>query len=321
MTAPRRSSSWPWWLAIASLASCHPTPARPPGAPAPRSPNDTLALSHLLGTWEWRLDATEPGLHRVERERWRFDMDPAAPPDAPRAIGAYDRDVEIRSTDGTPFICDEDTSYHQRARFRVRAEASGGVVTITETGYEAEPSPCDHGFRRAGTYRATTRGDRATFAWDGGEETLHRVADVPLSAAPAWHAAHPRWDGPWTWSVRTMDDDGNFRDEREDWQVAIAADGLASATYTRSVTTSSIDGRPLTCSGTRRWSYVDRYVLDGHVDGPLLTLTEVAVDAGTHPCLATLPTRALDSLTAELDGDYLELEWRGKRRQVLHRPR
>jgi hypothetical protein len=332
MTAPPRPSSWPSWVAalvtvagsaawIASIASCHPPTPRPPGAPPARTPNDTVALARLYGTWEWRLEGDQPGVHKIEHERWRFDADPAAPPDAPRAIGAYDRDVEIRSTDGTPFVCDEDGSYHQRARFRLRAEAAGGVVTVTETGYDAEPSPCDHGFRRAGSYTAVTRGDRTTLRWDGGSQVLTRVADQPLPAAPPWPAARPTWNGPWTWTARTMDDDGNFRDEREDWQLAVGADSLASATYVRTVTITSVDDRPLTCSGTRRWTYVDRYVLDGHAENGLLTLTEVAVDAGTHPCLATSPRRALDGLTAELDGEYVVLEWRGKRRQVLHRPR
>ncbi len=332
MSAPRRPSSLPEWIVsiatlaacgawITSVASCHPQVPPPHGAPPPRFAEDTLALAGLLGSWEWSFESDEPGVHRSEHERWRLDPDPAAPAGAPRAIGAYDRDVEIRSTDGTPFVCDDDTTYHQRARFQVRADARGGVVTITETGYQAEPSPCDHGFRRAGTYRATAAKDGATLAWDGGLETLRRAGDAPLAAEPSWPGRHPSWNGPWTWAARTMDDDGNVREEREDWQLAIGDDGLASATYVRTVTTTSLDGRPLVCSGTRRWSFVDRYVLDGHIENGLLTLTEVAASAGQHPCLAQMPRRMLDSLSAELDGDYVTLEWRGKRRQVLHRPR
>ena len=305
-------------LAALALASCHPPPVQPQ-QPAPRAVASSLVLADLVGTWEWRIETDEPGVHRIERERWHL----APVKGALRATGAYDRDVEIRSTDGVPFACDQEPVYHQRARFQISAAVDGDRVTITETGYQAEPSPCDHGFRRIGSYHVSVRRDRVTLAWDGpdaGTQTLVRAPDEPLPAPPPWPGLHPGWDGAWTWAAHTMDDDGNLRDEREDWQITVGEDGLASATYVRAVTTRSVDDRPITCAGTRRWSYVDRYVLEGHVTGDLLTLTEVAADPGTHPCLATTPSRALDSLTAQRDGAYLELEWRGKRRQVLHRP-
>jgi hypothetical protein len=307
----------------ASLAAGCPAPAPPrpsrPTPPPPR-PADQVALAHLFGTWRWQLETDQPGVHRIERERWHFAPDPAAPRGTVRALGTYDRDVEIRSTDGVPFTCAQDTVYHQRARFQVRAETDAGAVRVTELGYRAEPGPCDHGFRRIGSYLAAPIGDTVRLTWDGGDQTLRRDGTAPLPAAPPWPGAHPRWDGPWTWSVHTMDDGGDLRDEREDWRIAVRGDGLASATYVRTVTTTSIDGRPFPCSGTRRWSYVDRYVLDGHVERGLLTLTEVSVDAGSHPCLAATPRRSLGGATAQLDGDHVELEWRGKRRQVLHRP-
>jgi hypothetical protein len=315
-------------VAALALASCHPPAPRAAGTTPERPATDALLLADLTGTWEWRIETDEPGVHRIERERWHLDPVPGAP----RATGAYDREVEIRASDGVPFACDQDVVYHQRVRYQVRAEIARGVVTLNEVGYEAEPSPCDHGFRRTGGYRATVGKDRLVLAWDAGSaagaptvpagsQTLHRVAGGPLPARPPWPGLAPRWDGAWTWSGHTVDDDGNLRDEREDWQLAVGAGGLATATYVRTVTTTSIDGRPIACSGTRRWTYVDRYALDGHLDGALLTLTEVAVDAGPHPCLAPAPRRALDALTAQQDGEYLELEWRGKRRQVLHHPR
>lgn len=310
------SAAW-----IAGVASCRPPATRKPGEKPVRTA-DALTLAHLLGSWQWRHESDDRGVHRVEQERWRLAVDPAAPEGTLRAIGGYDRDVEFRATDGVPFVCSQEPSYHQRARFTVRADVTADGVTITETGYQAEPSPCDHGFRRIGSYHVSVRRDRVTLGWDGsdaGTQTLVRAPDEPLPEPPPWPGLHASWDGAWAWAARTMDDDGNLRDEREDWQITVGEDGLASATYVRAVTTSSVDDRPITCAGTRRWSYVDRYVLEGHVTGDLLTLTEVAADPGSHPCLATTPARALDSLTAQRDGAYLELEWRGKRRQVLHR--
>ena len=47
---------------------------------------------------------------------------------------------------------------------------------------------------------------------------------------------------------------------------------------------------------------------------------ELAVEPGDHPCLRATPKRALDEATAEQIGDFLVLEWRGKRRQILYRP-
>ncbi|HTJ43360.1 MAG TPA: hypothetical protein VL463_14745 [Kofleriaceae bacterium] len=302
---------------LAVVASCHP-PAPAPNAPKPVRTADALTLAHLLGDWEWSHESDGDGAHRTELEHWHLAVDPSAPADTLRAIGGYDRDVEFRSTDGVPFTCNEQPIYHQRARFTVRADVTADGVTITETGYQAEPSPCDHGFRKIGAYKVLVAHDEVLLQWDHGEETLRRAPD---RAPPEWPGAHPSWNGAWAWSAHTMDDDGNLRDEREDWQITVGEDGLASATYVRTVSTVSKDDHPITCAGTRRWSYVDRYVLEGHVTNDLLTLTETASDPGTHPCLTTTPTRLLDSLTAERDGAFLELEWRGKRRQVLHRER
>jgi hypothetical protein len=53
----------------------------------------------------------------------------------------------------------------------------------------------------------------------------------------------------------------------------------------------------------------------------VLAIRETAVSAGDHACLRARRARSLDSATLEVRGDFLVLEWRGKRRQVLHRPR
>jgi hypothetical protein len=60
-------------------------------------------------------------------------------------------------------------------------------------------------------------------------------------------------------------------------------------------------------------------VLDGHREEEHWHFYERATEPGDHPCLRVTPRRALDEATAEQLGDYLVLEWRGKRRQVLYR--
>ena len=39
-----------------------------------------------------------------------------------------------------------------------------------------------------------------------------------------------------------------------------------------------------------------------------------------NPCLRATARRTLDEATAEQIGDFLVLEWRGKRREILYRP-
>ncbi|MCE9580029.1 MAG: hypothetical protein K8W52_43335 [Deltaproteobacteria bacterium] len=321
MTRPIRAA-----LALLALTACTPHPTGLP--PAPRAPtgnpaklDDAMTLADLGGTWAWEHTSLVDGAQVTERERWHLEADPTAPGPALHAHGAYDREVVVTATDGVPFSCAQDTTYRQRARYDVVVEIADGAIAIRETGYHTEPGPCEHGFRAIGHFEGALRGNLLRLRWDGGEQVLARAGTQPLPAQPAWAGLHPTWDGSWTWTVHTMDDGGDLRDEQEDWRIAIGADQLATATYVRTVTTRSRDGRPIACAGARRWTYVDRYTLEGHLDRDVLTLTEVASDAGRHPCLAPTPRRSLDAATAQLDGDFAIFEWRGKRRQVLHRPR
>jgi len=301
-------------LAVAALAAgaCGGEP--PPTAPEPRV-GDRLVVAALGGLWDWRYQRDEPGLHRIERERWQ--LTPTAGAGSVR--GGYLREVEVTATDGVPFTCNQQTTYTQRAYFDVRATVVAGTAVIEETGYRVEPSPCDHGFRRLGHYLAQVRPTFLTLRWDGGQETLRRIGPRPeLLAPPLFAGDVPVWNGPWRWSSRTLTEAGDVRDEREEWEVAVGARG-AGATYVRTVTVSSGDGRVLPCAGQRSWTYVDRYVLDGRIEGDELALREIAAAPDHHPCLTEAP-RALDQLSAHLDGAFLDVTWRGKRRQVLHRP-
>ncbi len=86
------------------------------------------------------------------------------------------------------------------------------------------------------------------------------------------------------------------------------------------MTVRSPDGAPIACAGAPVWSFDDAYVLDGQREEEHWHFYERAADPAEHPCLAATPRRSLDEATAEQIGDYLVLEWRGKRHQVLYRP-
>jgi hypothetical protein len=85
------------------------------------------------------------------------------------------------------------------------------------------------------------------------------------------------------------------------------------------VTTRSPDGSPIACAGAPSWAFDDVYVLQGEREEAHWHFHELAVEPGDHPCLRATPKRILDEATAEQIGNFLVLEWRGKRRQVLYR--
>ena len=296
------------------LAACQPpSGGSKPARPAPH----TFTLNDMVGGWRWILRTTEQGTTRVEDENWRFLPKPGAPT---QLIGRYVRDVDIRSDDREPFQCNQRVLYRQRAVFDVEVEITQTGFGIRETGYRAEPSPCDHGFRKIGAYNATLAGERLALQWDGGTQTLWRIDDksTELPADP-WPTI-PSIEGPWRWETSSFDDEGLVHDETEWWQITRRTDTQLDLTYRRRVVVRSPDGKTIPCAGAPSWSFDDAYVLDGQREEEHWHFYERATEPGDHPCLRTTPRRALDEATAEELGDYIVLEWRGKRRQVLYRP-
>ena len=313
------------------LAACP-----PPGGPSstrPAPPAQMYTLADLVGTWRWMHRTTEQGTTRVEDELWRF-----APGDTPTALrGRYVRSVEVRSDDRVPFQCNQRPVYAQRAAFDVEVTITPAGFAIQERAYEAEPTPCDHGFRHVSAYEAELDGPRLRLAWatggapagsagggaepvNTGTQTLLQVDDLtPALPANPW-PAEPDPVGVWRWDATSYDAEGNVHDEAEWWQVTRRSPTQLDATYRRRVTVRSPDGKPLACANAPSWSFDDAYVLDGQREEEHWHFYERAVDPGDHPCLRLTPHRALDEATAEQLGDYLILEWRGKRRQVLYRP-
>jgi hypothetical protein len=287
-----------------------------PNTTHPAPPVRSYTLADLIGGWRWMLRTQESGTTRVEDEQWRFR--PGSVPT--QLIGRYVRTVEVRSDDRVPFTCNQRPWYRQRAVFDVTVDITEAAFGIHETGYHAEESPCDHGFRRTGDYVAQLDGDRLTVTWPSGTQTLLQVDDKTTDLPDEPWPASPALTGGWRWDATSYDDEGNLRDETEWWELTRRSDTMLDATYRRRVTVRSSDGKPIACAGAPTWSYDDAYVLDGQREEDHWHLYEKASDPADHPCLRASPHRTLDEATAEQVGDYLILEWRGKRRQILYRP-
>jgi hypothetical protein len=302
-------------LLLLLLVSCGPPGANTPTtrpAPAPFQ----YTLTDLVGGWRWMLRTTENGTTRVEDETWRF-----VKTDSPgRLAGRYVRNVEVRSDDKLPFQCNQRPWYRQRAVFDVQVDLTPTGFTIREGDYRAEPSPCDHGFRKVGNYTAELAGERLVLAFPGGTQTLFQIDDdaknLPANPSPN----KPSLVGPWRWDAVSYDDDNNIRTEHEWWEVTKRSETQVDATYRRRVIVTSSDGKPIPCANATSWTFDDAYVLDGQREEEHWHFHELSAEPGDHPCLKATPKRALDEATAEQLGDYVILEWRGKRRQVLYRP-
>ncbi len=299
---------------LALLAACQPPGPKPAGTRP--TPARTFTVAELVGGWRWVLRTTEAGTTRVEDETWRLRPKAGA---ATQLAGRYVRDVEVRSDDRIPFICNQRPIYHQRAVFDVEVDLAPQGFTVRETGYHAEASPCDHGFRKLGNYSAELAGERLALRWEGGNQTLWRIDDAPTELTDPWPAERTI-EGPWRWENTSFDDKGNVHDETEWWQITRRTDTQLDLTYRRRVVVRSPDGKVIPCANAPSWSFDDAYVLDGQREEEHWHFYERATEPGDHPCLRTTPRRALDEATAEQLGDYLVLEWRGKRRQVLYRP-
>jgi hypothetical protein len=296
---------------VALFLACQPRGAN---SSHPVQPSQQVTLLDLAGSWRWMLRTNEAATSRVEDEQWQLHADPTAPT---RLVGRYLRTVEVRSTDRVPFQCNQRLFYRQRAIFDVVAELEGTHFVVHETAYKAEPSPCDHGFRHMSTYTIEPHGNRMTLRWDHGSQTLWQV-DTPTPITEPWTEA-PDPTGPWRWQATSYDDDGNVRDEAEWWEITRRTDTRLDMTYRRRVIVRNPEGKPIACANAPSWTFDDAYVLSGQKEEEHWHFYELAVEPGDHPCLRATPKRALDEATAEQIGDFLVLEWRGKRRQILYR--
>ncbi|HEX3482817.1 MAG TPA: hypothetical protein VHT91_47740 [Kofleriaceae bacterium] len=303
-------------LVAVVVAACQPAGAGTPTTrPAP--PPRIHLLNDLVGGWRWLLHTAEDGTTRVESETWRLWPTLGVPT---QLTGRYLREVEVRADDRVPFACNQRPWYRQRTVYDVTVQTAPSGFTVRETGYRTEPSPCDHGFRHLESYAGDADGERFTLHWDGGDQTLWQVdSEVAELPAVAWPPG-PEITGPWRWDATSYDDAGNLRDESEWWEITRRNDRELDLSYRRRVTVRSPDGADIACAGGPAWSFDDAYLLDGEREDEHWHFHERAYSPGEHPCLAAYPRRSLDEATAEQLGDFLVLEWRGKRHQVLYRP-
>lgn len=303
-------------LALGLVLSCQPSAGPKATRPAPQ-PRLQFALVDLIGGWRWVFHADEAGTSRTENEEWRFKPSTTTPA---QLVGRYVRSVEVHSTDRVPFGCNQRTVYRQRAVFDVVAEFDTDHFIVHETGYHAEPSPCDHGFRHVADYTAEVTGSQLALHWSGGSQTLLKIAGAQDELPePPWPVT-PVVTGPWRWEASSVDDKGNIRDEDEQWEITKRTDTRVDATYKRHVTVRSRDATPIACANGTSYAYDDTYVLEGQREEEHWRFIEIGVEPGDHPCLRATPHRSLDEATAEQLGDYLVLEWRGKRHEILYRP-
>lgn len=300
-------------VALAALAApaCGPPPTPAPGA-APLV--EVARAARVAGDWRWRHESTDDGTRRVEREHWQLVRDGLT-----RLRGSYLRevDVELLADDGLVFACNQRPRYRQVARFDVVGVVGPEGVELEETGYQAAPSPCEPGLRRLGRYRA--RVDHTGHLVLVGDTSVARLWNGDGATPPPLPAPAATLDGAWTWSMASWTADGRVQREAERWQLAL--DGVdVTGSYTRVVTIVDPDGAVIPCAGADRYTFTDRYTVTGKATEDGWRLREDDVVADPHPCLAGMPTRTVDEATAELDGAYLVLTWRGPRRQVLARP-
>jgi hypothetical protein len=284
------------------------------GQAAPKAVTTAAAISSVPigGSWSWRRASTQPGTLRIEREHWNI----AETPDG-RIEGVMWRQNRFISTDGQPFECIQGLAYELRARYELRGQRSRGGFHIRETQVELVASPCESGTRPLQEYRGLfTKEGRLHLRWHGGEQELQPSDLVTQAGASApWPFSEPtQLAGEWSWSSNATQ--GNLRrQEREEWIIEDTGAALFKAQYRRRVHIEDTTGHAFPCAGSDRYSYEDRYQLEGRRDGKTLQLQEQSVEAAEHPCLE--PGRVLDAATARLYADALRLEWRGKRMQIL----
>jgi hypothetical protein len=252
------------------------------------------------------------GVRRVEHELWQLERD------ADRVRGRYRRSITFLSLDGRPFECTQSPSYQLHAVYELEGGLADDHVELRESDYQVADSPCERGFRRLASYRARVADGRLQLNSEHATQVLAPAtgAPPPLPRTAADAA------GSWTWSTRTREATGEAagatRIEHEDWQLEVAGDGVIEGWYLRTVTVFDEDGRPFSCSGQPRFQYRDRYRVRGAGADGRLSITEVEAEPGSSPCLLA-DRRHLDAAVGHLDGDYLVLQWRGGRRQVLRR--
>jgi hypothetical protein len=299
----------------------------PPGELTVRAPDAS-------GVWDWVFRSTDDqGDMRVEQEEWHLAQKGGS------IEGYYDRVVTLMSTDERLFRCNQKLGFTKTTRVKISGRIDGDRVTLRETAFQAASSPCDDGARNLVAYVGVLRQGTLSLRWgpEAGQTLVRRtdggaaLADTVLtgshvengaaseSPAVGTPAAAPLAsvpvEGVWEWDLRSIDADGDERQEREEWHITETTDGLRGY-YDRTVRRVRVGGT-FSCNGEGKYETTTRYTLTGQRFGDKLTLTEVDYRATPSRCDNAL--RRLDTYQGQVaDPDDLVLSW-GPGNQLLHR--
>jgi hypothetical protein len=296
-------------------------------APTASQFSEELQANVVIGIWqsEHRGRGDDNKTEIVEKEQWQLQIDPA---DHNRLFGEAIRIVTVTSSDGMPFRCNGLPSYELRSIYHLRGQRTALPVVLDETLVRTVPSPCEHGFRQTTAYSLDVQDQTLDVTFADGSQQMQRVQS-------GWPVAEPPpldLRGRWISTEVAIDEASHRRTAVEHWQISWLPTAIdmkkapIGATYQRWVTITSGSNELITCANAAAFSYQEKSVAEGTLiknadDALIFSIRELDVSRSAHPCLDPTfsPIQPLNEATFELRGDYLVVEWRGKRRQVLHR--
>ena len=287
----------------------------------------------VTGVWDWVFRSNDDqGNLRVEQEEWHLVQRGTA------IEGYYDRALTLLSLDDHLFRCNQQLGITKFTRVRVAGSVDGTRVQVREVSFDARPGPCDDGARSLNQYTGEITGATLRLEWADrfGEQTLFRrqraggprlAQQVGLEehappqldeAAAAAQARHPGVPihGVFAWDLRTVDAEGDVRNEHEEWH--IDEEGGALAGYYLRTVKRMRDGGVFPCNGQPSQETRVRFELSGHRTGDTLVLAETAYKVERNACDNGL--RRLDTYQGSIadTGNEVVLSW-GSGNQVLRR--
>ena len=287
------------------------------------------------GVWDWVYRSTDDqGDVRIEQEEWHLLQRNG------QIDGYYDRVVTLMSTDDRLFRCNQKLGFTKTTRVKLAGKIEGDHVSLRETAFQAASNPCDDGARNLVAYAGTLRQGTLSLRWgpeagqtlmrrtDGGAPLAntvltgqgmdHLAGETPqpaLAGAAAVTLAAVPVEGTWEWGLRSIDAEGDERQEREEWHLNENTDGIRGF-YDRTVRRIRAGG-VYPCNGEGKYETTTRYTVTGQRFGDKLTLTEVDYKATPSRCDNAL--RRLDTYQGQVaEPDTLILSW-GPGNQLLKR--
>ena len=339
----RSSLLGPVLVALATSAGC--AAQRGAHRDAHRQIVEALARApEINGVWDWVYRSTDDqGDMRVEQEEWHLVQRNG------QIDGYYDRVVTLMSTDDRLFRCNQKLGFTKTTRVKLSGKIEGDRVSLRETAFQAASNPCDDGARNLVAYAGTLRQGTLSLRWgpEAGQTLLRRtdggtpLADTvlvgqgnngmgsgqslgqaagetpqpALAGPPAATLAGVPVEGTWEWGLRSIDAEGDERQEREEWHLDENSDGIRG--YYDRIVKRIRAGGVYPCNGEGKYETVTRYTVTGQRFGDKLTLTEVDYKATPSRCDNAL--RRLDTYQGQVaEPDALILSW-GPGNQLLKR--